>query len=158
MSDNYYKNFGITKVSKDSIINHLLYNLYVPPTKDKGLNIPHIQPAEKHFVNQADILYMPQDGNYKYALVVVDIGSKLTDAEPLKDKTSSSVLNAFKKIYSRKILKIPKRLEIDSGSEFKGELKKYFEDNYVILRFGKPNRHRQQALVEKRNQQIATAL
>ena len=87
--------------------------------------------------------------------VVVDIASRLTDAIPLKYKNTTSILNAFKKIYLKNnILKIPKRLDVDNGSEFKGMTKKWLNENGVFVRYGKAGRSRQQALAERRNQEI----
>ena len=37
---------------------------------------------EPKAVLQADLLYLPDDKGYKYALVCVDVGSGYTDAEP----------------------------------------------------------------------------
>ena len=101
---------------------------------------------------------MPNDNGYKYLLVVVDIGSRLTDVESLKEKSASEVKKAFEKIYERDIIKIPHVIEVDSGSEFKGEVKKYFEDNDVRIKVAKPGRHRQIGLVERRNQIIGKLL
>jgi transposase InsO family protein len=101
---------------------------------------------------------MPNDDGYKYALVIVDIYDRKTDAEPIKDKTTKSVLDAFKKIYERHILKIPKWLHVDAGSEFKSDVKKWLENEGVTIRIAQPGRHRQQAIVERRNKLIATIL
>jgi hypothetical protein len=135
--------------------------LLTKPKKDNYEETPHIQVDGKNIVHQADILYLPNDKGYKYCLVVVDLGSRLTDAEPLKSLSSGSVTEAFKKIYStkgRNILKIPERLEVDPGSEFKGSTSKFFESKSTYLRYGKPGRSRMQSLVENRNQVIGNYL
>jgi hypothetical protein len=157
-ADDYYKNFGLTPVKKKNLQNQLLYNLYKVPKKDNKLEEPHIQNFEKNSIHQADLLFLPDDDGYKYALVVVDTTTGLTDAEPLKNKSSEDVLDGFKKIYQRGILKMPHRLEVDSGGEFKGTLKKYFEDHDCFIRYGQPDRHRQQALAERRNQTLGKIL
>ena len=73
------------------------------------------------FFQVADLLYLPSDAyGYKYVLVVVDVFSKICDAEPIKYRDASAVLKAFEKLYSRKILKIPEILQCNGGSEFKG--------------------------------------
>ena len=51
-----------------------------------------------YICHQADILFLPSDRGYKYLLVVVDISTRLIDAEQLKDKNASSVVKGFKKI------------------------------------------------------------
>lgn len=157
--DKYYEDFGITKLKdKKALSEQKLYNLYKTPKKDKGLNMPRIQVFEENAVHQADILFLPHDGAYKYALVVVDGATRKVDAEPLKGKSADEILIAFKKIYGRNVLKLPTRLEVDSGGEFKGSVKKYFTDKGVFIRYGQPSRHRQQALVERVNQVLGKAL
>ena len=157
--DTFYKDFGITSIKdKESLNNQQLHNLYKKPIKDKGVNMPHFQVLEKNLIHQADILYLPHDNGYKYALVVVDSHDRSVDAEPLKEKDSKTITAAFKKIYSRKILKEPQKIEVDNGTEFKGETKKYFEEIGVAIRTALPGRHRMQAMVERKNQEIGTAL
>eukprot|EP01132_Coremiostelium_polycephalum_P008572 gene8571-10545_t len=53
---------------------------------------------------------------------------------------------------------MPKLLQVDPGSEFKGVTRKYFEDNDIRIRHGLAGRHRQQGLVETRNKTIGAAL
>jgi hypothetical protein len=90
--------------------------------------------------------------------VVVDVATGLTDAEPIKIKSAVTIRKAFEKIYSRGILDVPKRLQVDSGSEFKAEMNDYMDKEEIIVRRGKPSRHSQQALVERRNRSIAEIL
>jgi hypothetical protein len=136
----------------------IVNELFKKPKRDKGDNVPKFLKYLPDEVQQADLLFLPNDGGYKYALVVVDLGSNLTDAEPLKIKSSERVLDAFIKIYKKGILKIPKKIEVDSGTEFKGSVGKWFENRGVVVRVAKPYRHRQQAMVERKNQIIGTAL
>jgi hypothetical protein len=123
-----------------------------PPKKDDHLNMPHIYNPFPNKVHQADLLFLPTDKGYKYLLVVVDVSSHKCDVEALKSKKSQSVLNAFKKIYSRGILQYPKRIEVDDGTEFKGIVQRFFLDKKIAVRRAKSGRHRQQALVERYNQ------
>lgn len=136
----------------------LVNELYKKPKKDRGKNAPKFLPYPPHLKQQADLLFLPDDDGYKYALVVVDLGSRLTDAEPLKDKKSKNLVKGFEKIYARDILKIPKRLEVDAGLEFQGAVSNWFNDKGVKIRVAKPHRHRQQAIVERRNQSIGKEL
>ena len=67
--------------------------------KEKGKNqMPTIQIYKKNGYHQADLLFLPSDRGYKYALVVVDTSTKITDAEPLKTKTAITVKKALIKI------------------------------------------------------------
>lgn len=154
----YYAKLGITDKKDSDLSKQTLHNLYKVPKRDKGLNVPHFQPVPPGVSQQADLLYLPEDNGYKYALVVVDNGSRKADAEPLKSHSSEEVTKAFKHIYSR-TLKIPtSQIQVDSGAEFRGATEKFFKDNNVVMRFAKAGRHRQQALVERVNQTLGTIL
>lgn len=134
--------------------NDMLTNLYIKPVKDKGINAPRYPQFEVGYLQQADLLFLPSDDEYKYALVVVDAGSHLVDAQPIKNKSSEGIIKAFDKIYARKIVSLPKVISFDSGSEFKGSVQKYFEDKDIHIKTALPGRHRQQAIVERKNRDI----
>lgn len=157
--DNYEELFGLAPKKKGKTVN-VVDKLTEVPVKDKGPNMPHFQPIAAGICQQADLLFLPEDGGYKYALVVADIGGhRLVDAEPIKTKDAATVLEAFQKIYERKIIPIPSSsLEVDPGSEFKGVVQAWFGSKGVHIRTGKTGRHRQQAIVERKNQMIGKAL
>lgn len=140
--------------------NSLLHNLYVKPTKDKGVNKPTYPDFVDNYFHQADLLHLPDDDGYKYALVVSDVGSRLTDARPLKSKNPAEVLIALKKIYSGKILKPPTHtFGVDGGTEFQGAVKLYLVNHLnVHIKIAKPDRHQQQAIVERKNRDIGKKL
>jgi hypothetical protein len=129
-------------------------NLYKVPLRDKGVNMPHFQYYAPNLSQQADLLFLPNDAGFKYALVVADEGSRLVDAEPLKDKDGASITQAFKTIYKRGILKKPEVLTVDPGSEFKGDAQKSLEEMGITIKRGKVARHRQLGIVERKNQMI----
>lgn len=157
--NNYYRTLGIAAAKKDIKDKQLIHNLYKRPVKDKGYNIPHFNVLKPNVVHQADLMFLPDDKGYKYVLVVVDCYSRLSDAYPLKDKNATSVVKGFKRIYKNGgILKIPERIEVDNGSEFKKDVKNYFRSKGVYVRVAETGRHRQQAMVEKRNQLIQVPL
>src|SRR5690625_4071016 len=160
MSDKqkYYTDFGISKTDKSFLNKQELANLYKIPKKDSKINTPHTQVLIDGFSQQADLLHLPKDRGYEYALVVVDLGSRLLDAVPLKNKTASNVVNAFKTIYKRGIIKKPAIIEVDPGTEFKGVFKNWAKDNDIVIIYKKVGRHRQQAVVERANQMIGEAL
>ena len=132
------------------IINQLMKQ----PLKESRDDIPKFQNFVKNNCHQADLLFLPSDRGYKYLLVVVDISSRLIDAEKLKDKNATSIVKAFKKNYDRDILEIPHNINFDAGKEFHGETKQYFENLDVNVHYADPNRHRQQGIVESANQRI----
>ena len=150
------KEFGL---QDDDAKDSLLHNLHKVPKKDKGDNMPHFQYPEVGQIVQADILYMPNDKGYKYMLVVVDNGSRLIDAEPMKTHDSAATVEAFRDIFKRHNVRMPKyKIEVDAGTEFKGDTLVYFKNNGVKIRVAPTGRHRMQGLVEKANQTIGTIL
>lgn len=150
------------KLKLDQKEGDTVRELYEIPKKDKGEEIPSTKRsgADPGLIYQADTLYMPADKGFKYLLVVVDAINGITDAEPMKERDGSTVEKAFKKIFSRNRLKMPRyEIQMDQGAEFKNKrIEKYFEDNNVGIKWGKVDRSRQQALVESRNKTIATSL
>jgi hypothetical protein len=119
--------------------------------------MPHTTSGVPNAVHQADLLFLPNDGGFRYLLVVVDIATRKCDAEPIKSKDSAVVKTALIAIYKRKILKHPLRIEVDAGTEFKGQFEKHFKKTLRI--FTKvAGRHRSQAVVETKNGQIKEIL
>ena len=146
------KNKEPTKDTKD------LERLYKQPHKERKDEEPHFSIYKESYAQQADLLFLPSDNRFKYALVVVDDHSKKCDSVPLREKTTDAVLKAIIKIYNRGILHYPKVLEIDSGSEFKGSFKLHFIEKGIKVHVGLVGRHRTQALVEKKNQYIGSII
>jgi hypothetical protein len=151
-----YKSLGLESGKKK---NNIIDNLYKVPIKDRGVNAPTFRPTKDGLTVQSDLLFLPNDNGFKYALVCVDNGSRAVDAEPIKNKDSNTVLKAFKEIFKRKYVKQPTyRLEVDNGTDFKGSVKNYFENAGVYVRVAKTGRSRQQAIVERTNQILGTLL
>lgn len=135
-----------------------LYSKPVPETKGR---MPITQVFEKNIYHQADVLYMPEDGKYKYVLVIVDLYDGSVDAEPVQDILSKNndVLKAFNKIYSRKYLDTPLIITMDKGAEFtQPSIESFFKKNNVNVRYALAGRSRQLATVERANQKIGTIL
>ena len=149
LSKNILQGLGIEEMNR---------TLYKQPTPDKGKEKPTTQAYTPDSVQQIDLLFLPEDQGFKYALVLVDLGSKLSDAEPIKDKQPATVIKALDTIYGRKILKPPKVMESDPGSEFKGVFHEEMTKRNILHSYGKAGRHRQQATVESRNSIIGKAL
>ena len=105
-----------------------------------------------------DLLALPEDDGHKFALVVVDLATRLTDAEPLLSKSAAAVLAALKTIYGRSGLKAPHRMEIDAGKEFQGVVAKYLNGHGTMIRVGRPGRHQQQGAAENINRILGRAI
>lgn len=64
--------------------------------------------------------------------MVIDCFSKFVFTEPLKRKTTESVIAAFKKIFARTDRR-PERVQSDPGGEFNStKFKKFLKDNEII--------------------------
>ena len=76
-----------------------LKSLYKKPVPEIKKEMPIAQVFEGGVFQQADILYLPEDKDFKYLLVVVDLYDNSIDAEPVKDILSinNDVLKAFSK-------------------------------------------------------------
>lgn len=69
------------------------------PKKDKGLERTTVDPTvATNSIHQAELLFLPEDDGYRYALVVMDIGSRAMDAQQLKTKKPTEVLKTFRAI------------------------------------------------------------
>jgi hypothetical protein len=119
-------------------------------------NIPHIE--DYNFM--ADLIQLPTTKKkHKYLLTIVDLWTDECDFEPLKTKQPKEVLSAMKRIFTRKYLNKPKAsISTDGGKEFLGVYHKYLYDNNIFHKQANPNRHTQQANVERLNSQINRVL
>ena len=83
---------------------------------------------------------MPRDvfegKTYKYLLSGVDVASRYGVSKPLMTKKTSEVAFVLGAIYKKKgsALKYSKDLQIDNGSEFRGEVTKVLEKQKVDIR------------------------
>ena len=149
-------------VAKQWLTKQALWQVYLPG--------PHYIPRPKfdvstpNAVHQADLLFLPHDklprGKkvYKYALTVVDVASRYKAAEALTSKESDEVSRGFAKIYRHGPLKWPQMLQVDPGREFMGAVTKAMSEHNVTIRRGRPNIHRDQAIVERFNRTLAEKL
>ena len=145
------------KIISSSKENSLVKNLTKVPPREPRDVMPHTTAFQPFAAEQADLLFLPNDDGYRYLLVVVDIATRLCDAEPIKNKEAATVRDAMKKIFKRKVLKMPLRLEVDPGNEFKGAFKTFYEKLlHIVTKVA--GRHRQQAVVETKNYQIGKVL
>lgn len=82
---------------------------------------------------QSDLGFVHESNGFKLFLVLIDCYSLKTHAIPLKDKNSTTVLNAFKELLKKFNCEITK-LETDQGTEF-SSVKKYCKEQNIIFKF-----------------------
>jgi len=73
-------------------------------------------------------------------------------------KDSAEVAKAFQSIYKRSPLTWPQLLQDDPGREFMGSVTKEMENHQTAIRRGRPEIHRNQAIVERFNRTFAERL
>jgi hypothetical protein len=143
--------YGFKTKQDDKTITEYLLEV---PKKESALQTPTTDVFERNNTHQIDLLYLPDDKGYKYALVCVDLAyPRYIGVEKLKNKKPEAVKSALLEIYKKykKYLKLPDILECDQGSEFKGDFMEYFNKKGLYIRYKKTGRHRQQACVEAVN-------
>jgi predicted Zn-dependent protease with MMP-like domain len=90
-----------------------------------------------------------------YALVVCDVGSRLVDAVPMQSRDSKDLKIAFRKLYKKKILSIPRVLTTDAGTEFcNRNLENFLESMGIHHNIAKVGSHRSVSLAERKNMTI----
>lgn len=137
----------------------LLNDLYTPPEREKGENRTRFYtPLEPNIRQQADILYLPNDDGFRYALVVVDVSDRRIASEPLKSLKSDEVLEGFNSIYDSKRLGLPQVITFDGGSEFKGTVPDFFKDKGIGVKINTTYRHKQNCFVETANKHIGSMI
>lgn len=152
-------------IKKLSLTEQLMNKLNIDETLTKPIKYHYPKVKNQTFPQngfnyQADLLELPTTkSGYKYLLTVVDIYSNYVDFEELKTKYASDVLKAFKTIFKRGILPMPKgSLRTDNGSEFKSVVDQFMYDNSILHLWSLPNRHKQMANVESLNKKLGRIL
>lgn len=108
-----------------------VYQIY--KAKPKKVRFPHYTQDKPNQTHQVDLLFLPKDGKYKYALTVIDIASRYKEGEPLKTKKADETAKALQKIYERSPLDYPKEIMADKGHEFMGDFASVMKKNGVKI-------------------------
>lgn len=119
------------RIIKEWLSNQNEYTLHKPARKKFPRNKTIVYGIDDTW--QADLVdmqkYSKENRGFKFLLCVIDIFSKYAWVIPLKNKTNTSVISAFKKIFSERK---PKRIQTDQGQEFVGrETQKYLKSEGV---------------------------
>ena len=111
------------------------------------------------YLHQADILYLPTDSGYKYLLTLIDVHNSLAGAYPLKNMDSSSLIDALEHVYRifSDYLRYPKVLQVDNQFNIRPIIT-WANNNGIKIKPTLPYRHRQNAYVERFNQQMGHVL
>ena len=156
----------ITSMSKKDIKSWLakqaLWQVHIPPSKE--INHPHDDVTKPNEQPQVDVLYMLHNvfegKTYKYILTGIDVASSDKFVRPLKTKKSTELAFVLESVYKKGgVLKYPREIKCDNGSEFKGEVTKLLEKHNVEIRRATTKyKHTHTAFVEAFNKEFAKLL
>ena len=156
----------ITSMSKKDIKSWLakqaLWQVHIPPSKE--INHPHDDVTKPNDQPQVDVLYMLHNvfegKTYKYILTGIDVASSDKFVRPLKTKKSTELAFVLESVYKKGgVLKYPREIKCDNGSEFKGEVTKLLEKHNVEIRRATTKyKHTHTAFVEAFNKEFAKLL
>ncbi len=129
-------------------INETTQQLTKKPKKIKQKDMAHIQVHARAEIIMMDVLFLPEDNGFPYALVALDLATNNIDCEPIKTKHAQTILNAFKIILKRKFIKLPRTMVItDDGNEVFAQ---YLSKNKIIHRETISGKHRQMMPMDSR--------
>lgn len=133
--------FNKKKVSaqqiKEWLTRHDTYTLH-KSIRRKFLRL-YYNVSARDEVWEADLIQLTSikqfNDNFSYLLVVIDVLSKYAWVQPLKNKSSKEVTEAFKKILDENKLRFPAMIQTDRGKEFVGsDLQKFLKENDIKFR------------------------
>lgn len=114
--------------------HHEAYNFHKP--------VRHKYPRRMYIVDNIDDVWegdladfrsiRTYNDGFSYILICIDVLSKYAFAEPIKDKTSKSVTDAFERILERSDNRLPVCFQSDRGKEFIGKDFQDFLKRYNI--------------------------
>lgn len=139
-----------------------LHQQKAPPVVSKpDLRQSHFTGLALNDLHMVDLLTMPRDPEgYTYILSLIDCATRYKAARPLNTKLAGAVAIAIQDIYSTagSPLKWPKVVNVDAGTEFKGEVSRMYEKHGTRVRVGQPGFHQSQSFVEAMNKVLSLRL
>lgn len=103
-----------------------------------------------------DMQQFKQDNDgHRYILTIIDCFSKYAYAYALKDKSSKSVVNIFKKIFNNTV---PERIYTDNGKEFVNSQFKRLMDDFDIVHFTSKNSEIKCSIIERFNRTLKSKM
>jgi hypothetical protein len=146
------------KEVKDFIETQKVGQLHKPVQKVKR-NLKHITSSSPDEIWQIDLLdyqkYSRQNRGFKYIFICVDVFTRQARAEPIKNKTSTSTDDAFKKITKQNQ---PQAIYSDDGNEWKGEFKDLLKDKDIIHIVNDYGDHNSLGIIDRFSRTIKTMI
>ena len=130
------------------------------PIKDIKSNHKNITATELNEIWQIDLLdyskYSQQNKGFHWCLIIVDFFTRKAYAEPVKNKTPPSVLDAFKKIITTD--NKPKVIYADEGNEWKGSFNEFIKNNNIVKLEDNSKNHHSFAIIDRFSRTIKTMI
>lgn len=146
------------KEIKEFIEKQNVGQLHKPVQKVKK-NLKHITASSPNEIWQIDLLdyqkYSRQNRGFKYILICVDVFTRQARAEPIKNKTSTTTDDAFKKI-TRETQ--PQAVYSDDGNEWKGEFKDLLKAKNVVHIVNDYGDHNSLGIIDRFSRTIKTMI
>ena len=123
--------FNIVKDKIESLQSYALHRkVNYKFRKSKNISHGYLYQLD---VDLADLSSISQfNDNYRYLLIAICTFSRHLYVQPLKDKRSRTVLQAFKKIFADIPDNVVKKIRSDSGTEFiNKDVKRYFKSKSI---------------------------
>ena len=146
------KEYEITyKQVKEFMQNQEVNQMYKKQKKPK--NYFPIVAKEVNEIWQIDLMdiskFAKENKNFNFFLVGVDVFSRFAVAVPIKEKTISNIISAFKEII-HVMNGTPNIINCDNGSEWiSGPFKKLMQDNHIEIRYVPKNDHHKLGVVDR---------
>ena len=146
------------KEIKEFIESQKVGQLHKPVQKVKR-NLKHITASSPNEIWQIDLLdYQKnsrQNRGFKYIFVCVDVFTRQARAEPIKNKTSTTTDDAFKKL-TRETQ--PQAVYSDDGNEWKGEFKDILKAKNIIHIVNDYGDHNSLGIIDRFSKTIKTMI
>jgi len=125
------------------------YQLHHKPVKKIKAHMIAFHFNEKWIADLSDMSnFSSKNNGYKWILFVIDVFTRKLNAKKIKNKSSSSVLDAFKSIVNE--WGIPLYLLSDNGSEFTNDLfQQYLESNNIYHSTVDPGYHKSLGIIDR---------
>lgn len=146
------------EVVQDWLSNQDAYTLHKPVRKNFARRRTIVGGIDQQW--QADLIDLQKlkkdNDNYSYLLTVIDVLSKYAWVVPVKNKTSASIIEAFKQIFSKG--RVPSKLQTDEGKEFLNKPFQTFLKERKVGFFTSYNQDIKASVVERFNRTLKEKL
>lgn len=102
---------------------------------------------DKHVLDLG--FFRTKSNGFSGFLCIIDVYSRYGQAIPFKDKRAATILKLYQGALKKTKLGIPRQILSDSGSEFKGDFKRFMDKHNIDHDVEKPGYHRKTSIVDR---------